>query len=360
MTTPSRQEIRDALANSFRRNEARAWSTAVFDVGCFGLAAFIAASPGHPALRLLAAGAEAVFMARLFILGHDACHGSAFGGPRARAIAGRIFFLPTLTPYSTWQIGHNSVHHGYSNLKGRDSVWAPYTPAEFGALPLARRVAEFIYRSAAGQGLYYLVALWWKELFFPRWRHKSRVSYTTDSWMAAAFGASMIGTVYSLGARVAGGSMAEGLWAVAWAWVLPFALWNQLMGLVIYVQHTHPETRWFRDRASWGFVAAQMDSTVQAGLPLGLHHVLHGILEHTAHHVDVSIPFYGLHRAQARLEAAFGDRIVRQRWSWRAFFRTTRVCKLYDFDREEWVGFEAAKCPIGAGARLVSRQRGSG
>jgi hypothetical protein len=34
---------------------------------------------------------------------------------------------PSLTPFSLWDVGHNVVHHGYTNLKGFDFVWAPNT-----------------------------------------------------------------------------------------------------------------------------------------------------------------------------------------------------------------------------------------
>ena len=70
----------------------------------------------------------ALWIARLFVIGHDACHGSYTPNKTLNKWIGRIAFLPSLTPYSLWEIGHNLAHHGFTNLKGRDYVWTPFSP----------------------------------------------------------------------------------------------------------------------------------------------------------------------------------------------------------------------------------------
>ena len=84
--------------------------------------------------KLLCGLAAGFTIGRLFIIGHDACHQSLTPHRELNKWLGRIAFLPSLTPYSLWDIGHNVVHHGYTNLKGFDFVWAPYTAEEFSAL----------------------------------------------------------------------------------------------------------------------------------------------------------------------------------------------------------------------------------
>ena len=329
---PTRQALRAAIATCYTKSNARAWLTAVVDIAAFCLFFGLAATSGPLLLRIPSAFAEAICMARLFILGHDVCHGSLFTRPWQRAIFGRILFLPTLTTYSLWQIGHNSVHHGYTNLKGRDSVWPPFSPQEFASLPPLRRALEHVYRSPIGQGLYYFCEIWWKQLFQPAPTRSTRPSYWLDSWLVAAFAALAIG-------------VAKTPTAIILSCLLPFAFWNHLMGLVIYLHHTHPDTKWYRDRESWSFTAGQLDSTIHAELPFGLHRLLHNILEHTAHHIDVTIPFYALPKAQRQLEETFQGHIVRQPWSWRAFLHTTRTCQLFDFDRQTWVPFRPPATP---------------
>ena len=119
-------------------------------------------------LAKIACGAAAGFViGRLFIVGHDAAHQSLTPHRRLNPILGRIAFLPSITPYSLWEVGHNVVHHGYTNLKGFDFVWSPLTREEFDALPALKRVLNRIYRSGWAPGLYYLIEVWWKRMFFP-------------------------------------------------------------------------------------------------------------------------------------------------------------------------------------------------
>ena len=62
-------------------------------------------------------------------------------------------------------------------------------------------------------------------------------------------------------------------------------------------------------------------------------------MEHTAHHVDMSIPLYRLKSAQALLEKGLAGHIVVQPFSWRWYADTARRCKLYDFETDRWLDF---------------------
>jgi hypothetical protein len=68
--------------------------------------------------------------------------------------------------------------------------------------------------------------------------------------------------------------------------------------------------------------------------------MVHHIMEHTAHHVDMSIPLYRLKKAQAKLEEMLPGRIIVQPFSWGWYFKTAKACKLYDFTRECWTDFQ--------------------
>ena len=103
-------------------------------------------------VKIFASLVAALWIARLFVIGHDACHGSYTPNKTLNKWIGRIAFLPSLTPYSLWEIGHNLAHHGFTNLKGRDYVWTPYSPSEFAKLPWLRRRLERLYRCLAGAG----------------------------------------------------------------------------------------------------------------------------------------------------------------------------------------------------------------
>jgi omega-6 fatty acid desaturase (delta-12 desaturase) len=86
-------------------------------------------------VKVFASLVAALWIARLFVIGHDACHGSYTPNKTLNKWIGRIAFLPSLTPYSLWEVGHNLAHHGFTNLKGRDYVWTPYSPPNSRACP---------------------------------------------------------------------------------------------------------------------------------------------------------------------------------------------------------------------------------
>ena len=58
--------------------------------------------------------AEGACIAMLFVVDHDACHGSFTASRRLNAWIGRVAFLPSLTPFRTWELGHNQTHHVYT------------------------------------------------------------------------------------------------------------------------------------------------------------------------------------------------------------------------------------------------------
>ena len=259
--------------------------------------------------------------------------------------------MPSLTPYSLWEAGHNVAHHGYTNLKGRDYVWAPMSKAEFDASPRWRQRLERIYRHPIGFGLYYLIELWWKRLFFPRRTYVGarRTVHTLDCATVTAFAVAWPFLIWTI-ARNTGVLFSE---VVLWCVLVPFGTWNTLMGFVIYVQHTHPSIRWFADRTRWSWLEAQIESTPHADLPWPLSSLLHNIMEHTAHHVDSRVPCYNLARAQARLERGLPGAVRVHRWSTREFAAVVRICKLYDFDRNVWTDFDGSEvCVPGAGSTL--------
>ena len=92
--------------------------------------------------QLLCSVAAGFCIGRLFIIGHDACHQSLTPHRNLNKWLGRIAFLASLTPFSLWDIGHNVVHHGYTNLKGFDFVWAPLTKEEYSQLGFFSRMRD--------------------------------------------------------------------------------------------------------------------------------------------------------------------------------------------------------------------------
>ncbi|MES2979506.1 MAG: fatty acid desaturase [Pseudomonadota bacterium] len=288
--------------------------------------------------KLLCGLIGGLVIGRLFIIGHDACHQSLTPHRQLNRWIGRLAFLPSLTPYSLWDVGHNVVHHGYTNLKGVDFVWSPLTLAEYEALPRSGRLLDRIYRSGWAPGLYYMVEIWWKRMFFPNRTHMPtrRSIFLKDCLLVSAFAFAWAGALVAaalITSQSVTGLLLTGL-------VAPWLMWNALIGFVVYVHHTHVRVSWHADKGQWSRSQPFVSTTVHLTFAWGMGAALHHIMEHTAHHVDMSIPLYRLKDAQARLEEMLPERIIVQPFSWRWYFSTARKCKLYDFERACWTGYD--------------------
>ncbi|MBA2962970.1 MULTISPECIES: fatty acid desaturase [Ramlibacter] len=334
---PHRKTIRQWLVPLASKATGRALLLLVLDAALLGAALAGTVLLAATWAKLLCGIGAGFVIGRLFILGHDACHQSLTPHRGLNKWIGRIAFLPSITPYSLWDVGHNVVHHGYTNLKGFDFVWAPCTREEYAALGGGRRLLDRIYRSGWAPGLYYLVEIWWKRMFFPARRHMPtrRPVFLWDNLLVSAYAVLWAGGL-AWAARATGQSTATVLVA---GFVVPFLVWCAMIGFVVYVHHTHTAVSWHDERTAWAQAAPFVSTTVHLTFPLAIGSLLHHIMEHTAHHVDMGIPLYRLKQAQARLEELLPGRIVIQRFSWRWYFDTARRCKLYDFQRRCWTDY---------------------
>jgi omega-6 fatty acid desaturase (delta-12 desaturase) len=305
------------------------------------------AAPWWP-LQIVCAALNVLFIAMIFVVGHDACHGSLTPYDWLNQVLGRIAFLPSLTPYITWEFAHNRIHHSYTNWRGKDYAWAPFSKDEYDRMSWLRRLLERHYRSVLGLGSYYLIEYWWKHLLFPsraeREEMKRSRTYIFDWLLVAAFLAAEVTLVLAwAGAQEA----AESFWGpftspVALLVMLlaaPFLFWNWFMSFAIFQHHNHPRVAWFDDREEWDFFAGQVESTVHVVMPWYLEFVTAHIMQHTAHHVDPKIPLYRLTGSQQCLEDAYPKDIVVERWTFMTLGETLARCKLYDYDNHRWLNF---------------------
>ncbi len=335
---PHRKQIRAWLAPIAQQETLRGLLLLGLDLALFAAALTGVVLASAWWLKLILAVVTGFVIGRLFIIGHDACHQSYTPHRALNRWIGRIAFLPSMTPYSLWEVGHNVVHHGFTNLKGKDFVWQPLTLAEYRALPAWRRALERVYRSGWAPGLYYFIEIWWLRMFFPSRRYlpARRGVFTADSLLALAAGLVWIG-----GLVVAARATQQSAWAlVGFGFVVPFIFWSAMIGFVVYVHHTHTAVQWHEDKSAWSASDPFVSTTVHLSFPMQLGALMHHIMEHTAHHVDMSIPLYKLKQAQQLLESALPGRIIIQRFSWRWYAQTARRCKLYDLASGLWTDFE--------------------
>lgn len=305
------------------------------------------AAPWWP-LQIFFGLINGLLIGSFFIVGHDACHDSLTPYTWLNQILGRIAFLPSLTPYITWEYAHNRIHHSYTNWRVRDYAWAPFSKAEYDRLPRWRQWMEQHYRSLAGLGSYYLIEYWLKHLMFlsgeERREMKRPLTYLFDlvlvlSFLVAEAAFVLWWCVQQTPTEGALGAFTSPAALIPVAIVVPFLAWNWFMSFAIFQHHNHPRVAWFLDRDEWDFFAGQVECTTHVGMPWWLEILTGHIMQHTAHHVDMRIPLYRLVASQSCLEAAYPTDVVVQRWSFRLLGQTLARCKLYDFENHRWLNF---------------------
>lgn len=271
----------------------------------------------------------------LFVLGHDAAHGALFDSKKLNAVTGRLTMLPSWHATEQWIFGHNRVHHGHTLREGMDFVWHPYTVEQYRELGTLARLRHKLEWGPFGAGAYYFREVWLNKmvLFIPSERWAKAMN--RDRLIVAVF---VIGT---LAATLAVGGPGGGLWLWTKMFVIPFLLFCQSIGWVVYVHHIAPEIRWW-PRREWNRFRGQVEGTTVLWGPPGWELFFHWIMVHLPHHVDMRIPCYRLPEAAAAIKRAFPDDVDERKISVRDYLRSTRECKLHDFQTGTWSRYPAA------------------
>jgi acyl-lipid omega-6 desaturase (Delta-12 desaturase) len=273
----------------------------------------------------------------LFILGHDAAHKSLARSELLNSALGRLAFLPCLHNRTLWTIQHNQLHHQSTNVKGQNS-FSPLSVEEYVAFSTWQRLVERFYRSVFGFGAYYLVERWWKDKFFPR--ADTPVSKRGAAWrdvVLIVVWASVL-CIGLVGIAVKAGQPMP-MTAVLWGFILPFLVWNSLMGTTAYLQHTNRHIPWFRSRVIAVATKSQAELAAVVCFPRWYDVLSHNIMKHSAHHLNPRIPWFRLSAAQRRLTELLGPEVVVEKMSLRYLRDLTKNCQLYDYDGQRWLNF---------------------
>jgi acyl-lipid omega-6 desaturase (Delta-12 desaturase) len=292
-------------------------------------------------LRFAMSLAAALFAGNLFMIGHDACHGSYTPSRRLNLVLGRFAFLPSYTPFSLWALSHNRIHHVFTNLRERDFVWRPWSREEFVAASWLRRSFYRLCRSPLGLALYFSLEYWPERLIFPDKEYvgAKRSAYTLDRCLVAAFLVLQLGIVAWIGLGTDGyGSVPEWIAALMFGLMLPWLGFSWLFGFVTFFNHTNPAVRWFSRASQWSSIDGTVQGTVALRFPKRWQFT-GNIMDHVAHHADPLVPLVRLRQAQLRLESLLGESVIVQEWNLSELREIFRRCCLYDYDMQCWLDY---------------------
>jgi omega-6 fatty acid desaturase (delta-12 desaturase) len=233
-------------------------------------------------LTLLLAVPAAGFLVRVFIIFHDAGHGSFFKASWANTLIGYVTGIITWTPYEYWRHDH-AVHHatvGDLDRRGKGDVYT-------------MTVAE------------YLAARWWAKAYYRLTRHPL-VMFTFGPLIqfvvVQRFCPPGIGQRERQSVRFTNLALAAvaGLLVLGIGWQafvlieLPIMLLGTAAGVwVFYVQHNFDQTYMVR-RDQWDFFSAGISGSSFYKLPRLLQWFTGNIGFHHIHHLSPKIPSYKL------------------------------------------------------------------
>jgi omega-6 fatty acid desaturase (delta-12 desaturase) len=330
------KQLRDEIIDYTQRSSGLALGVFVVDLVIYSSAILGLIFLENITLKILCSIIAGFTISSIFIIGHDAAHDAFTNNRTLNRVIARIAFLPSLHNFGLWLTEHNRIHHQSTNVQGLDS-WSPFSKEDYDALPTWRKRMERFYRSPAGICFYYLIERWWKLKFFP---YKQVIGKYNSVYFDFLLVITYLGAFLSLlvyaGMELAHTNPFE---LIMLGFVVPFLIWNFMMGFTVYQHHTHESLAWAKSRNESDQLGGQEDFTMHVRYPRWYNLVSHNIMLHTAHHVDPRIPLYHLPKAQEALSKLLGEDLMTIRFSLKGFLRTMAICKLYDYENHRWLDF---------------------
>ncbi len=223
------------------------------------------------------------FLVRVFIIFHDAGHGSFFKSQRANDVTGIITGVLTFTPYYAWRHSH-AIHHATSgdlDRRGVGDVWT-MTVDEYVKAPRLTRAAYRIFRFplmtfGLGPLFMFLISHRFYDVSTTAAREKHSVVYTNQALLAIVVVAALtIGLdkylLIQLPVVWIGG--AAGVW-------------------MFYMQHQFEGMVW-EHHDKWNYVTAALQGSSFYKLPKVLQWFTGNIGFHHIHHLSPRIANYHL------------------------------------------------------------------
>ena len=276
----------------------------------------------------------------MILIGHDALHGTLFPKRWMNRLVGRISMALTFHPVTSWVHAHNGLHHGFTNIKGKDIASTPLSLKEYRNLSFLGKCSYRVTRSWYGCSWLYFKETWFQWMFFPiasRAPRNSKAFFRDRLQLAIFFVAWISLLIWS--AIIRGENP---FFMITCGFIFPQFVASYFIGFITMQQHTHPKVAWYSelDSPSPAFFQAQLHGAPHLVFPYFLRVVMRNVMEHTVHHADPAVPLYCLPEAQKSLEHSFGNEIIQEYWTPIGFFRSTCICKLYDYSTHQWIGYD--------------------
>ncbi len=251
---------------------------------CFGLMCAAFMLVGYW-LALLLAIPAAGFLVRVFIIQHDAGHGSFFKSKRWNNIVGAVAGVFTLTPYNFWRKTHaiHHAHHAELEERGIGDVWT-MTVEEYTSAPRWKRA---VYRVFRNPFFLFVLAPAANFLVVQRFPVGAKAGWKTGEV------ASVWWTNLAIAGVVTASGLVIGFWPTLMLMVPVMIIGASVGTWLFYVQHQFERTYW-EHTPQWDYTLAAMEGSSYYQLPKVLQWFTGNIGFHHIHHLSPRIPNYNL------------------------------------------------------------------
>ena len=238
-------------------------------------------------LTLLLAVLAAGFLVRIFIIQHDAGHGSFFKSRRANDVVGMVCSLFTLVPYKFFRKTHaiHHAHHAELEERGIGDVWT-MTVDEYVAASWWTRA---VYRVFRNPFFLFVLAPSFSFIIVQRFPVGAK-----DSWRTGEK-ASVWWTNLAIAGLLAATSALVGIGPVLMIGLPVIVLAASVGTWLFYVQHQFERTYW-EHTPQWDYTLAALHGSSYYKLPKVLQWFTGNIGFHHIHHLSPRIPNYNLQK----------------------------------------------------------------
>ncbi len=281
-------------------------------------------------LTLAFAALAGMFAVRIFIIFHDACHGSFFKARWANDLTGLLTGIVVFTPYYNWRQTH-AIHHATSgdlDRRGVGDIWT-LTIEEYEKLPRWQQLGYRIYRNPIVMfGIGPIV-----DFVIIQRLPASHAAATPREKQSVHL------TSLALLAIVIAMSFTIGFWSYV-AVQLPVLLVATTMGVwLFYVQHQYENTYW-EHHENWDFAQASLYGSSYYKLPRILQWFSGNIGFHHIHHLSPRIPNYKLEDCYRSDELFQRVEPLTLKTSLKSLF-----VRVWDEDRHKMIGYHKTEEP---------------
>ncbi len=291
----------------------------------------------HWGLTLVLDLLAALFLVRIFILQHDAGHGSFFRQRWANDLLGFVSGVLTLTPYGYWRYAHARHHATSGNLdkRGVGDIYTMTTEEYLAATPW-QRFSYRVYRNPFVMFLFGPVWVFMLSYRLPLGYGGDKPQVRASVWWTNLALAGLVAFVFS----------AFG-WKAFLLVYLPVQYFAAMIGIFLfYVQHQFEDAYWEHD-PRWEYLKAAMEGSTYLKLPPLLKWLTGNVGLHHVHHLAPKIPNYRLQEAHDRVALLQVAPTVTLADAFKIAFADLH---LYDPEADRLVGFRDVAARLRAGA----------